>query len=138
MSDRLKYRAFYQGRFIYKSLTDSNYYDKDNKYIGLANTLPDTLDWEQCSGFKDKNGKLIYEGDIIREVSIDEDSAMGAEFEEVSVVCFGGGDYPYSFTLKNPRFYRGYALLNYGYMRQDIEVIGNIHENPERINADNA
>lgn len=88
---------------------------------------------EQASGLKDKNGKLIYEGDIVREVSIDEDSAMGAEFEEVSVVCFGGGDYPCSFTLKHPRFYRKHALLNYGYMRQEIEVIGNIHENPELL-----
>ena len=34
MKDRFRFRAFYQGRFIYKSLTDANYYDKDNKCIG--------------------------------------------------------------------------------------------------------
>ena len=130
--DRFKFRAWFEGRFIYKSLCDSNVYTEDGKCICIANNLPD-LPWEQSTGLKDKNSKLIYEGDIVREVSIDEDSAMGAEYEEVSVVCFGGGDYPYSFTLKHPRFYRGYALLNYGYMRQEIEVIGNIHENKDLL-----
>lgn len=63
--DRFKFRAFYQGRFIYKSLTDANYYDKNNKCIGLANTLPNNLKWEQCTGLRDKNGKLIYENDYV-------------------------------------------------------------------------
>lgn len=109
-------------------------YISDNSYSGDWEWYVISFDTiEQCTGLKDKNGKLIYEGDIVREVSIDEDSAMGVEYEEVSVVCFGGGDYPYSFTLKHPRFYRGYALLNYGYMRQEIEVIGNIHENADLL-----
>ena len=43
MQDRFRFRAFYQGRFIYKSLTDANYYDKNNKCIGLANILPNNL-----------------------------------------------------------------------------------------------
>ena len=86
---------------------------------------------EQCTGLKDKNGKLIYEGDIVRETILDEDSALGREFQQKSAVCFGGGDYPCSFTMKSKRFYKGFALLNYGINTIEIEVIGNIHENPE-------
>lgn len=70
MKDRFRFRAFYQGRFIYKSLTDTNYYDKDNKCIGLANTLPNNLDWEQCTGFNDKNGTLIFDNDILEIVNV--------------------------------------------------------------------
>lgn len=104
-------------------------FSETNEYFYI-----DSVDFiEQCAGLKDKNNKLIYEGDIVKEISIDEESAMGREFEEVSVVCFGGGEYPFSFTLKHPRFYRGYALLDYGYMREEIEIIGNIHETPELI-----
>lgn len=88
-------------------------------------------DWEQCTGLKDINGNLIYENDVIKETSMDEDSAFGRTIEEISIVCFGGGDYPYSFTLKNQDFYHGYKLLDNGYMREEIEIISNIHKNKE-------
>lgn len=133
--DRFKFRVWdssanaYVTRSQFILLSDGTLIQE----IGGEEVIWESTEPEFCTGLKDKNGKLIYEGDIVREVSIDEDSAMGAEFEEISVVCFGGGDYPYSFTLKHPRFYRGYALLNYGYMRQEIEIIGNIHENKDLL-----
>lgn len=135
MNDRFKFRVWdssanaYVTRSQFILLSDGTLIQE----IGGEEVIWESTEPEFCTGLKDKNGKLIYEGDIVREVSIDEDSAMGAEFEEISVVCFGGGDYPYSFTLKHPRFYRGYALLNYGYMRQEIEIIGNIHENADLL-----
>lgn len=45
MDDGLRFRAFYQGIFIYKTLVDANYYTKDGKCIALANTLPNTVVW---------------------------------------------------------------------------------------------
>ena len=133
--DRFKFRVWdssanaYVTRSQFILLSDGTLIQE----IGGEEVIWESTEPEFCTGLKDKKGKLIFEGDIVREVSIDEDSAMGAEFEEISVVCFGGGDYPYSFTLKHPRFYRGYALLNYGYMRQEIEIIGNIHENKDLL-----
>ena len=78
----------------------------------------------QCTGLKDKNGKLIYEGDIVR----DEHSGAVAIIEWLS--------YAYS-LMAHIRGMDDYLPL------EDIcfaceastpfEVIGNIYENPELL-----
>ena len=67
---------------------------------------------EQCTGLKDKNGKLIYEGDIIREISKKE-----PEWEEYITEVKWEQD--------------GFHLADKDYF--DYEVIGNIHENKELL-----
>lgn len=68
---------------------------------------------EQYTGLKDKNGKEIYEGDII--------DFFG---EKYPVIYRAGGFWAeYSRTQKDHLFL--YA--------NDSEVIGNIHENPELL-----
>lgn len=81
---------------------------------------------EQCTGLKDKNGRLIYEGDIL-EVSHPE-----GEKETHAVEWCGDSDYP-AFDLP----YLGQQVdcngLSWALAECEVKVVGNIHENPELL-----
>jgi len=83
----------------------------------------------QYTGLKDKNGKEIYEGDVVAF----EDSDGGYEYPDV-VVNTGIVEYG------ELRFYftnRVAAEMDDFYIKDgrcdDVEVIGNIYENPEML-----
>ena len=117
MNDRFKFRAWYDGRYIYKDLCDSNYYTEDGKCIGLANTLPNDLPWEQCTGLKDKNEKLIYEGDLIKSPS---------NSHVLEVFRYIDGTYMTREYRKNG--YNELPLYHFVAGEYGIEIVGNIHE----------
>lgn len=127
MNDRFLFRAFYEGRFIYKNLIDANYYTYDNKCIGLANTLPNSLKWEQCTGLPDKNGKLIYEGDIVRWSLCRGDGDICENYQIIwrdNCAAFG--------CLKS----NGDILDMFSQPELKAKVIGNVHENPDLLESE--
>ncbi|MCK1999962.1 YopX family protein [[Brevibacterium] frigoritolerans] len=77
----------------------------------------------QYTGLKDKNGKRIYEGDILND---QEDKPLYIEFsEEKAAFCFVDVFDPYGkeyYTVRD---------LHY----EDLEIVGNIFENPELLIA---
>lgn len=76
----------------------------------------------QYTGLKDKNGKMIFEGDIIKPKRKDGDNDDMWIFNNFQVVFNDG-----CWELNNCS--RGNFLLNF--QPCDIEIIGNIHDNPE-------
>ena len=91
--------------------------------------IPETVG--QYTGLKDKNGKKIFEGDIVR--LTDEHNEM----EWTAVVVFGNpnGDYNWGWQLNAIEEFDGNKdILLWADMEESgayCEIIGNVHDNQE-------
>lgn len=83
----------------------------------------DDVEIMQFTGLKDKNGKEIYEGDIIKWLGFEAREGRQIRPERIKVVANEVSSYIEScFRLRN--------ILS---TNSTVEVIGNIYENPELI-----
>lgn len=86
----------------------------------LAILLNSNVDIIQYTGLKDKNGKEIYEGDILLYLT-----------KTKTVVSYKNGAFVRSY--RNSNMYLLYDSLAVDGCLEDYEVIGNIYENPELL-----
>ena len=80
----------------------------------------------QSTGLFDKNGNEIFEGDIVKFSDCDDDVYVTPVVWDKNYACFGvsfSGKYPVSFDY----------LEEFYTKLKDVEVIGNIYENPELL-----
>lgn len=122
MQDRFKLRAWDTEEDRYAS-DDDICYDTggtcDSVY-DLLNADDQFYIYEQCTGLKDKNGKLIYEGDIVETHDYT---------TEHSQIVFDKGCY----VLKSKDVAMYEHLSTY---QKKCKIIGNIHENLELLEED--
>lgn len=78
----------------------------------------------QCTGLKDKNGKLIYEGDIVK---------FNFDTDEIRAVVSWDDKELIGFYLNTTDYFKDKYVTDYDFYKNDYEVIGNIYENPELL-----
>lgn len=99
-------------------------YDNDEDWIGIiewATVDPETVG--QYTGLTDKNGKKIFEGDIVQGTIV---SAWNKALIRCEVVYNKDGFISVERT-------RNQDWVHKVKFAKDIEVIGNIHDNPELL-----
>ena len=118
--------------YLYKI---KSFFSEDYQYFIKNEHLQETsVDEEtigQYTGLKDKNGKEIYEGDII-EFSYDMFVGNFDTFVAKGKVVFEEGAF-YVEVFENERTTKDEAYLLYSINLDTIEVIGNIYDNPELL-----
>ena len=97
--------------------------DVIEKGVARPFTIPEeSVELMQCTGLLDKNGKEIYEMDILKVDwgGLNDEYIKVNKYDKPFVMEWRGYEYP--------------PFSRYLPMPKDIEVIGNIYENPELLN----
>ena len=117
--DRYKFRAWLKNKKRYEYDIENCYEDWEYDCFGDYLKDEDSI-VEQCTGLKDVNGELIYEGDIFTA------EVINSFKDDPCLNKIIGGQVAYYANEASFTFTR-YAPINL----HNIEIVGNIHENAD-------
>lgn len=134
MNDRFKFRVWnkiknnYLKDFVFNFINKAPYITIeyfDNEYEYTHTFEEDEIIIEQCTGLKDKNGKLIYDGDYIR--SVNQDTKDRPDLQVGHIWVDEMGCRWIKFKTEELSWNDFCSLIDYD-ATLEIEVIGNEHE----------
>lgn len=147
MDREIKFRAKYFDKWYFGNLVTRKAFDEQgnehNVYILMGDSIKDDM-WlpireeqyntvGQFTGLHDKNCTEIYEGDIVECVSWNEyfskDGQPMEAFRRKMYIDFRNGGFKMIEPMPTPLEDHVWDIIYNG----DIEVIGNIHDNPELL-----
>ena len=99
---------------------------------GIFEVIPETVG--QYTGLKDKNGKKIFEGDIVKFKHGGEFAEKGIYFRNY-VVEYINTFVTYGLRLRNKNIH--FLFKQSTATMHDAIIIGNIHDNPELLEVQN-
>lgn len=122
----IKFRAWNDGEMLSVPI-NSNY--GLSRFFGF---LREDAILMQFTGFKDKNGKEIYDRDILQDSIKDEDTGQIIKSKETVYFDELLGGWMLDQSFEQDRNY-GTSLFQ-NLLDFDYEIIGNVFENPELLN----
>lgn len=148
MNERFSFRAWNrnQKKFTYWDKAELTF-DCENKAVlafGMADDQKSYLstyeDLEQCSGLHDKNDKLIFEADIVKCLMVGQ---TARSYYQIGTIVFVDGCFEVYFekpfqdrelgikcgepVLRHREYVKCFACNN------AVEIIGNIHDDPDLL-----
>ena len=135
MEDRFKFRVWNGNEDVTKLLCfmlsdNGNLYHEDGDSFRMCE-VGEVV--EQCTGLKDKNDKLIYEGDILNVECFDKPFSATRKMKIINHVVIWCSDDACFY----PEVIGGYGVYRFsdGDIFPNSCIIGNIHQNPELLGA---
>jgi uncharacterized phage protein (TIGR01671 family) len=135
MNRELKFRVWDVRLKHFVAMFESIFLNRPEEYLVTQNT-----------GIKDKNGKEIYEGDILSLPDTNTDPIMDGgsgpmtDFNHLAEVVFENASFGVQLTEHGNALCKGFYSfdmladhMGFGYVGKECEVIGTVYENPELL-----
>lgn len=125
MNDRFKFRTFWKDeKRMYYFNSEFPKISKEDENIAVI---------MQCTGIADKNGKLIYEGDVLKNL------LNGKKYKVAWVGCQASFELHQIISPNDEDYKKAQPIAIYfangGFQR--FQVLGNIYENSELLEVEN-